>query len=312
MLNKMFNTHTNKITFNEERILYKDFHFVECTPIGTAPVDCSTAVETLRQQCESGTKQCLQRLKNKNMLPIPTNLKRPDDPPLEWFGPETLLLEAGAIKATISLITVTRITRSGEYILRIVDNGVDKAVSVSRKFYDTYLRKEIKELGKFIRRVNPNSSSRQRLNRMKAENAKRAAQLHYERYTIDGIFKRIEREGLYIKISRNTPVGGFQEYFLMGQNGALRSVQIRISKKDQSISMFMPKSLQGKGYTTALYALISDKFKLPIVMSKNLTESIFDNNGNLIKRGGKYIWEELRKIAGAYYEKGGRTYFDAN
>ena len=47
-------------------------------------------------------------------------------------------------------------------------------------------------------------------------------------------------------------------------------------------------------------------------MSKNLTGSKFDNNGNLIKRGGKYIWEELQKIEGACYQKGGNTYFNAN
>jgi len=148
--------------------------------------------------------------------------------------------------------------------------------------------------------VNPHSTARKRVKNINALRAQRIAKENYERYTIHGIIERIKREKLTILKSTTPPFNGYQEYFLTGSNGVLRSMELRVRKKDNAISMWMPKHIQGKGYTTALYVAISRLFKKPIIISSNTTRTIFDDNGNIVKQGGVYTWEELKKKQGKY------------
>ena len=288
----------SSVSFIEKRILFDGLRTSACIATKDAIIDCNAYKGEAQQSCKQDVQTCLQDL-SRTIPNIKNNTDsiydNPEKDGIISFGLEDLMGGAeikGAI-SFIGLVKVSRVGNSVKYVLKVIENGVSKLGTVSKDFYNTYLAKYLGKTEGFVKKMWKRPKALRKLKNQKEFRKARLEQLHYERYTVEGIAKRINREGLKIIKSSNPSFHGYQEYFLSGSNGVLRSVSIM--QKNGAISMWFPKNIQGKGYTLALYVAVSRTFKLPIIMSKNLTKTVFSKDGAVLKRGGDYIWEELKK-----------------
>ncbi len=286
----------------EARVVCNEFRSVSCIDTKDATIDCSRVND--KKRCVQDVASCLQELRTKQ----PTLEEIDPDGGIEPF-PLVDIIAGGVVKASVWAIKFLRVTTAGKYVIKVVTKTGEKIGTVSKSVYDASLKPHLDSMGRVMKKIIRRPKALQKLKMQKELRKARLEKLHYERYTIDGILEIIKRDGLKIIKSESPPFNGYEEYFLSGKNGVLRSVGVMV--KDGALSMWMPRSVKGKGYTTALYVALSKKFKLPIVMSKNTTKTRFDNMGNISTRGGDYIWQELKKT-GKVYMKNGRTYFDAN
>ncbi len=286
-----------KIIYSSREYLY--FLELKVVFLDKLPVRCENLPRNEKEECVEMMHNRLSQLQENVSF-------YPEEKGLVSFGLEDLLV-GSVVRGSISAMKFLGKTRSGKYVLEVVENGVSRTGTVIGSVYKKYLAKYFDTTGKFIKKMAKRPKALKKLKIQKNLRKARLEKLHYERYTIEGILERMKNENLKLIKGEFDRLSGYTEYFLSNKMGVLRSVKIR--EKNGAISMWMPRSIKGKGYTTALYVAISRMFKKPIIMSKNTTSDTIKNG--VLVRGGKYIWSELAKT-GKTYIKNGRTYFDAN